>query len=110
MSTIIQQTKRMATASEERVQAVRQFSRFYTKRIGVLQESLLGSDYSLTEVRVLYELASRGHSTASAISDDLQLDRGYLSRILRHFAHRRLIVRQRSGKDARHIGLRLTPK
>jgi len=100
----------MPTASEERVQAVRQFSRFYTKRIGVLQERLLGSDYSLTEVRVLYELASRGHSTASEINADLQLDRGYLSRILRYFSSRRLIARERSGEDARHIGLRLTPK
>jgi DNA-binding MarR family transcriptional regulator/GNAT superfamily N-acetyltransferase len=111
MSTIMRQTERMASGvRDERVQAVRQFSRFYTKRIGVLQEKLLGSDYSLTEVRVLYELASRGHSTASEVGDDLQLDRGYLSRILRHFAKRKLIVRERSRKDARHIGLRLTPK
>jgi DNA-binding MarR family transcriptional regulator/N-acetylglutamate synthase-like GNAT family acetyltransferase len=101
----------MANAvSNEHVEAVRQFSRYYTKRIGVLQERLLGSEYSLTEVRILYELAHREQSTASEISDDLGLDRGYLSRILRHFANRKLIVRERSGEDARHIALRLTPK
>jgi DNA-binding MarR family transcriptional regulator/GNAT superfamily N-acetyltransferase len=99
-----------AVIPDERVQAVRQFSRFYTKRIGVLQERLLGSEYSLTEVRVLYELAHREHCTASEISDDLGLDRGYLSRILRHFANRKLIVRERSRQDARQVGLGLTQK
>jgi DNA-binding MarR family transcriptional regulator/N-acetylglutamate synthase-like GNAT family acetyltransferase len=96
--------------SEERVQAIRRFSRFYTKHIGVLQERLLGSEYSLTEVRVLYELAHRENCTASEIGNDLGLDPGYLSRILRHFESRKLIVRERSRKDARHFGLRLTLK
>ena len=100
----------VSTVSDERVQAVRQFSRFYTKRIGVLQERLLGSDYSLTEVRVLYELAHREHCTASEIGQDLALDRGYLSRILRHFANQKLVTRERSREDARHFGLRLTAK
>jgi len=96
--------------SENRVQAIRQFSRFYTKRIGVLHERLLGSDYSLTEVRILYELAHREHCIASEICDDLGLDPGYLSRILRHFATQKLIIRERSRDDARHFALRLTPK
>src|SRR5215470_9877411 len=96
--------------SENRVQAIRQFSRFYTKRIGVLHERLLGSDYSLTEVRILYELAHREHCIASEICDDLGLDPGYLSRILRHFATQTLIIRERSRDDARHFALRLTPK
>ena len=101
----------MTTATtDDRVQAVRQFSRFYTRRIGVLQERLLGSEFSLTEVRVLYELAHREHSTASEICDVLGLDAGYLSRILRHFVSRKLIVRERSREDARHFGLQLTPK
>lgn len=99
-----------STVSEDRVQAIRQFSRFYTKRIGVLRERLLGSEYSLTEVRVLYELAHRERCTASEICDDLGLDRGYLSRILRHFATQKLIVRERSRNDARHFALCLTPK
>lgn len=96
--------------AEDRVQAVRQFSRFYTKRIGVLQEKLLGSEFSLTEVRVLYELAHRERCTASQICDDLGLDAGYLSRILRHFVSLKLIVKERSRADARHFGLQLTRK
>jgi DNA-binding MarR family transcriptional regulator/GNAT superfamily N-acetyltransferase len=99
-----------STVSDERVQAVRQFSRFYTKRIGVLHERLLGSEYSLTEVRVLFELAHRERCTASEICDELGLDPGYLSRILRHFANQKLIVRERSRDDARHYGVQLTPK
>ena len=100
----------LSRVSDERVQAVRQVSRFYTKRMGVLHEGLLGSEYSLTEVRVLYELAHREHCTASEIGDDLALDRGYLSRILQHFANQKLVTRERSREDARHVGLRLTAK
>jgi len=99
-----------STVSEDRVQAIRQFSRFYTKRIGVLQERLLESEFSLTEVRVLYELAHRERCSASVICNFLGLDPGYLSRILRHFATQKLIIRERSRDDARHFALRLTPK
>lgn len=97
-------------ALEPDVQAVRHFSRFYTRRIGILHERLLGSDYSLTEVRVLYELAHRESATAKEIGDDLGLDAGYLSRILNRFAKSRLILRERSTKDARQVLLRLTRK
>lgn len=93
-----------------RVQAVRRFSRFYTKQLGILQEHLLGSDYSLTEVRVLYELAHGKNCTAKKICDDLGLDAGYLSRILARFARRRLIRRERSSEDARQVVLQLTEK
>lgn len=92
------------------IQAVRHFSRFYTRRLGILQEHLLESDYSLTEVRVLYELAHREKPTAKAIADDLGLDAGYLSRILDRFAKKRFISRERSTEDARHVFLRLTSK
>src|SRR5579872_2425721 len=97
-------------ALQQRVQEVRQFTRFYTKQLGVLQEHLLGSDYSLTESRVLYELAHRKHCTAKEIGDDLSLDPGYLSRILARFARLRIIRKERSGEDARHVVLHLTAK
>jgi DNA-binding MarR family transcriptional regulator/GNAT superfamily N-acetyltransferase len=97
-------------AHEQRVQAVRQFSRFYTQQLGVLNEKLLGSKYSLTEVRVLFELEQRKDCTARQIGEDLGLDAGYLSRILNRFARARLIARQRSKLDARNIQLRLTSK
>jgi DNA-binding MarR family transcriptional regulator/N-acetylglutamate synthase-like GNAT family acetyltransferase len=87
---------------------VRQFNRFYTKQIGVLQEGLLKSDLSLTEVRVLYELAHRSDPTATIVADELGLDPGYLSRILRRFEKKRLIERQPSASDGRQSILRLT--
>ena len=99
----------MASALDARVNAVRAFSRFYTRHMGVLQEGLLGSDYSLTEVRVMFELA-HSSTSAAAIGEALGLDAGYLSRILRRFAQQRLITRERSPQDARSIVLRLTRK
>ena len=90
-----------------RVDAVRRFNRFYTKQIGVLQEGLLKSDLSLTEVRVLYELAHRNDPTATIVADELGLDPGYLSRILRRFEKKRLIEREPSASDRRQSILRL---
>jgi DNA-binding MarR family transcriptional regulator/GNAT superfamily N-acetyltransferase len=98
------------SALDQRVQRVRHFSRFYTRQLGVLNEKLLGSKYSLAEVRVLFELANRQDCTAGKIGQDLGLDAGYLSRILARFARARLIARERSKIDRRHIQLRLTTK
>ena len=73
----------MAADLDRRIIAVRRFNRFYTQKIGVLEEGLLDSPYSLTEVRILYELSVRGKATASELGEDLTLDPGYLSRILK---------------------------
>ncbi|HML13247.1 MAG TPA: helix-turn-helix domain-containing GNAT family N-acetyltransferase [Xanthobacteraceae bacterium] len=95
--------------SEQRIAAMRRFTRFYTKHIGVLHEGLHASAFSLTEARVLYELANRSAPTAADIARDLGLDAGYLSRVLRGFAQRGLIARTRSQSDARQSHLALTP-
>ena len=87
---------------------MRQFSRFYTRRIGVLHEGLLGGPLSLTEGRVIYELAQAGTTTASRLAAELELDAGYLSRILRGFETRGLIERRPSPHDARQSVLSLS--
>ena len=93
-----------------RVDAVRRFNRFYTRHIGVLQAGLLESRFSLTEVRVLYEIAHGEKPRAGAIAAELGLDRGYLSRILERFRRQGLLVRQRSPTDARQSLLSLTAR
>lgn len=95
---------------DRRVQAVRRFNRFYTRRIGVLHEQLLQSPFSLAEARVMYELAHQERTTAANIADELGLDAGYLSRMLRSFQRRGLISKQRSETDGRRMLLALTAR
>src|SRR5512143_1879267 len=80
---------------QQRVDAVRSFNRFYTKQIGVLREGLLGSPYSLTEVRVLYELAERRQPAAAEVGRELGLDAGYGRRMLRSLGRRGLVAKAR---------------
>ena len=92
------------------VAAVRAFNRFYTHKIGVLDEGLLASAYSLAEVRVLWELAQRKQATATELRRDLGLDAGYLSRILATLESRRLLTRKPAPDDKRHQLLALTAR
>lgn len=93
-----------------RVAAIRRFNRFYTRQIGVLGQSLLNSPFSLAEVRILYELAHREDVVASTITRDLDMDAGYMSRILRDFIRRGFVQKKRSASDRRQHLLALTPR
>ncbi|HVF65245.1 MAG TPA: helix-turn-helix domain-containing GNAT family N-acetyltransferase [Casimicrobiaceae bacterium] len=93
---------------DDPITAVRRYNRFYTQRLGLLNERLLGSRFSLTEARVLYELAQRDASLASDLAKRLSLDRGYLSRLLRRFEAAGVIARGRGAHDARTAPVRLT--
>lgn len=95
-------------AEIDNVTAVRRFSRFYTRRLGLLHEGLLGSPFSLTEGRLIYEIAQRSSTTARELATDLDLDSGYLSRILQGFEDKGLIARRSSDTDRRQVLLSLT--
>ena len=101
---------RPAAQMEHNIEAVRRFNRFYTRQIGVLREGLLKSPFSLTEVRVLYEIAHRQHPTATELCRDLGIDPGYLSRILGGLEKRGMVSRSASAADARQSLLTLTTR
>jgi DNA-binding MarR family transcriptional regulator/GNAT superfamily N-acetyltransferase len=100
------------TAIQQRTGAVRRFNRFYTRQIGVLRKTYLDSPYSLGEMRVLYEIAQGSKLGQGVIASDiakaLDLDAGYLSRVLRNFEKQGLISRKTSRADARQSHLALT--
>ena len=95
---------------QDQIERVRAFNRFYTNRIGALQKGHLDSDYSLSEARILFEIAHSDGSTAAGLGRQLRLDTGYLSRILAHFFKKGLIERIRDKHDKRRVLLRLTQK
>lgn len=90
------------------VSAVRRFNRFYTRGIGVLNEKLLGSGFTLPEVRLLYEVANRDGPSAAGVGRELRLDAGYLSRLIERLRKRGLLERRSSPTDRRQSVLRLT--
>jgi DNA-binding MarR family transcriptional regulator/GNAT superfamily N-acetyltransferase len=94
--------------AERCIAEIRRFNRFYTRRIGVLRPDLLGSPFTLTEARILYEIAHSDGTTAARLGRELELDRGYLSRLLRGFEHRGLLQRTTSAADRRQQRLSLT--
>ncbi|MGC1778545.1 MAG: bifunctional helix-turn-helix transcriptional regulator/GNAT family N-acetyltransferase [Xanthobacteraceae bacterium] len=98
-------------AAPDRIATVRGFNRFYTRQIGVLRKTFLDSPYSLGEARVLYEIArGNGSTTATDIGRALDLDTGYLSRLLRNFEKRGLIRRTAAANDARQSHLTLSAR
>ena len=96
--------------ADDQVQAVRAFNRFYTQKLGVLDQQLLKSPFSLSEARVLYELAHGGEQSAKEIGIALGLDAGYLSRIVQNFDESGLIARKPLPSDRRQVQLSLTAK
>ena len=95
---------------EARIAAIRRFNRFYTRRIGVLEQHLLESPFTLTEARVLFELAHRDGALAKEIGTELGLDPGYLSRIVQAFNEQGLVTREPVPADRRQFKLALTAK
>ena len=98
------------TQIDDEIEAFRRFNRFYTRILGLLNEEMHQSGFSLTQARVLFELAQRPNCGATGIAVELSLDPGYLSRILRQFKSQSLLVQTPSPEDARNSILRLTRK
>lgn len=100
----------MATKQEDRITRVREFSRFYTRKAGVLNEMLLDSNFGLTEARVMYELNNRTMPTAKELATDLDLDPAYISRLLKKIEKMGVIERRPSPHDGRQQMIMLTEK
>lgn len=96
--------------SEEEIQLVRRFNRFYTRRIGLLREGLLDTPFSLTQARVLFEIAHQPGTRSANLASELGLDPAYLSRLLASFERRKLVAREQSRDDRRVNHVRLTAK
>jgi DNA-binding MarR family transcriptional regulator/GNAT superfamily N-acetyltransferase len=103
-------TASLATQIDDQIATFRRFNRFYTRIIGTLSDHFLNTPYSLTEGRVLYELAHRGAATAKDVAGALSLDAGYLSRILRKFEDAGLIEKETSSADGRVVLLKLSSR
>jgi len=93
---------------EERVTSVRSFNRFYTREIGVITDRLLDTPYSLSQARILFELAHEDDIAASSLAERIRIDKGYVSRMIKSMERGGLIKRTRSKVDGRVLFLRLT--
>lgn len=96
--------------TEQEVQKIRDFNRFYTNVIGLVDNHILNSPYSLPEARVLYELYHHQPCTASRIMESINMDKGYLSRLLKSFEKKGILTRRASKEDKRATHLSLTAK
>lgn len=96
--------------SKKAIQEIRSFNRFYTDLIGLLNKHLLDSDYSLSEVRIMYEIHIAGEAQASQIMGEMDIDKSYLSRILKKLERDGVIVRKASEQDGRAVVVSLTEK
>jgi len=92
------------------IDTVRRFNRLYTRRIGALQQGYMGSAFSLPQARVLYEIGRRGECSASELGADLDLDLGYLSRLLQGLKRQGVVQGEAAGEDARRVRLSLTAR
>ena len=92
----------------DHVANIRAFNRFYTRVLGLLDKHILNSQYTLPEVRILYELATNENLTASDLIETLHIDKGYLSRIILDLRTKRLVQSKRSDRDGRSLVLNLT--
>ncbi len=94
----------------ETVDQIREFNRFYTVLLGFLNRNYLDSGYSVTETRILFELKKNEQMSANSLIDMLHLDKGYVSRIIRNFEQKGLIIRSAASKDRRMLMIRLTAR
>lgn len=91
------------------VDEIRSFNRYYTKLLGLLNNHLLNSKYSLTEARILHEIHAHEKITATQIVSELGIDKGQLSKVMRHLEKYGLIIRKASETDGRVIFISLSP-
>ena len=95
-------------ATQATIDSMQNFNRFYTVRLGFLNQNYLGTGYSVTEMRILFEISESAAVTARYLCDLLRLDKSYISRIIRSMEQRGLVYREVSAADRRALELRLT--
>ncbi|MDH6353309.1 MULTISPECIES: MarR family winged helix-turn-helix transcriptional regulator [Brevibacillus] len=96
--------------NKQSISDIRQFNRFYTKILGLFNDQILETNYTLTEARVLFEISERTECIANNLVQELRIDRSYMSRILRKFEREELIEKKTSLTDSRKTFLSLTQK